>query len=67
MAGLTTTRFYESRGHTFAAAVALPVVNIVVVLLRFYTRKNQNWSIKIDDWLTVPALVSLQIQMPPEC
>jgi hypothetical protein len=57
MATFKAKRFYESPEHTFAVAVALPVINAIVVILRFYTRRKQQWTLQIDDWLTVPALV----------
>ena len=45
-------------GEVLAAGIVLPILGIVFVGLRFYTRMLQKASFGIDDWLTVPALVS---------
>lgn len=51
--------YYMSPGHVIAAAVALSVVDIVAVALRFWTRKIQRQPPKADDWLMIPATVRM--------
>lgn len=51
-------KYYETPGHVIAAAVALSILDIVALFLRFYTRRRKNQGLKIDDWLLVPAVVS---------
>ena len=46
-------------GLVIAAGVVWPVVCITVVVLRFAARKIKNERIGVDDWLMLPALVSL--------
>ena len=41
-----------------AASAALPVICIVVVSLRLWTRHLLKTRLMLDDWLTLPALVS---------
>lgn len=47
-------------GILVAASTAFIPVCTFVVGLRFYTRRVQQMPFKIDDWLTIPALVSQQ-------
>ncbi|KAI0025165.1 plasma membrane protein Pth11-like protein [Xylariomycetidae sp. FL0641] len=47
--------YYDTPGHVIAAAVALSVVDIAAVTLRFLTRKSQKQPLKADDWLMIPA------------
>ncbi|OTB18131.1 hypothetical protein K445DRAFT_19695 [Daldinia sp. EC12] len=47
--------YYMRPGHVIAAAVALSVVDILVVGLRFWARKAQKQLLGSDDWLMVPA------------
>ncbi|RWA05201.1 hypothetical protein EKO27_g9906 [Xylaria grammica] len=47
--------YYETSGHVVAAAVALSVLDIVAVVLRFAARRSQHQALKIDDWLILPA------------
>ena len=49
---------YATSDEIYAAAIVLPVLGIVLVLLRFYARIVQKAGIGIDDWLMIPALVS---------
>lgn len=51
-------KYYETPGHVIAAAVALSILDIVALFLRFYTRRRKNQGLKVDDWLLVPAAVS---------
>ncbi|KAI7772972.1 hypothetical protein LA080_012725 [Diaporthe eres] len=50
-------KYYETPGHVIAAAVALSILDIVALFLRFYTRRTKNQGLKIDDWFLVPAAV----------
>ena len=34
-------------------------LSVITVVLRFYARRRQKAPLQADDWLTVPALVSL--------
>ncbi|KAI0883286.1 uncharacterized protein GGS22DRAFT_38276 [Annulohypoxylon maeteangense] len=49
--------YYMRPGHVVAAAIALSVVDIVAVTLRFWARKVQRQPPKADDWLMIPATV----------
>lgn len=53
-----TFQFVDAK-ETIALATALPAVCIVVVGLRFFTRRLQHVEIGIDDWLAVCGLVGL--------
>ena len=44
-------------GGVLAVSIALPILSIIAVFLRFYTRRLQKAKLGIDDWLTLPALV----------
>ncbi|KAL7625751.1 hypothetical protein AAE478_004974 [Parahypoxylon ruwenzoriense] len=50
-----TRKYYEYPGHVISVAVAFSVVDIVVVVLRFWARKVQRQPLKADDWLMIPA------------
>ncbi|KAI1746489.1 hypothetical protein F4782DRAFT_64031 [Xylaria castorea] len=50
--------YYETPGHVISAAVALSILDIVVVMLRFWTRKSRNQGLETDDWLILPATIS---------
>ena len=50
--------YYQKLWSVVSVAITLPIVDIAAVLLQFYTRKRQRQSIRIDDWLIIPALVS---------
>ena len=50
--------YYNSPSAILAVAIALPILDAIAVALRFYTRRLQRLPLLIDDWLTVPALVS---------
>ncbi|KAI1391574.1 uncharacterized protein F4822DRAFT_190157 [Hypoxylon trugodes] len=47
--------YYMQPDNIIAAAVALSLLDIIVVALRFWTRKIQRQPPKADDWLMVPA------------
>ena len=44
-------------GDVLAVAVALAVVCVLVVSLRFHVRQTRGLGLEIDDWLCLPALV----------
>lgn len=47
---------YAASGQIYAASIVLPVLGIVFVFLRLYSRVLQKISVGIDDWLMLPAL-----------
>lgn len=49
----------------YGVTITLTLLNIIVVPMRFYRRAVARQKLKIDDWLTVPALVR-QIHAPCE-
>lgn len=49
--------YYERPGPVAAAAVALPVLAILAVCLRFYVRIKYKQGLKTDDWVLIPAAV----------
>jgi len=48
-----------STHEVIALSVALPIISIIIVALRFLTRRMQNVKLGIDDWLIVNGLVFL--------
>lgn len=44
-------------GEVAAAAVVLPVIDAILVGLRFYSRHKRNVGYRVEDWLVAPALV----------
>lgn len=50
---------YVTPVETYAVSIILPFLGIVFVLLRFYVRSRQKWSIGIDDWMILSALVCI--------
>ena len=49
--------YYQTPGHIIAMATVLPVLDILAVALRFYTRRKQRLPLKADDWLLIPAVL----------
>lgn len=49
-----------SPGTIIAAGVVFPALGVVFVALRFYTRCIQKARLMMDDYLTLPALVSMR-------
>ncbi|OTA67969.1 hypothetical protein K449DRAFT_324038 [Hypoxylon sp. EC38] len=49
--------YYIRPGHVITTAVALSVMDIAAVALRFWVRRIQRQPSKADDWLMVPAAV----------
>ncbi|KAI1379043.1 hypothetical protein F4677DRAFT_410388 [Hypoxylon crocopeplum] len=55
-------KYFQSPGPVIAAGIVLPVIDIIAVLLRFWTRRKQKQALKTDDWLLIPAtLITLGI------
>ncbi len=48
---------YQTAGHTIATCIALAVLDIIVVALRFWTQRKMRVALKVDDWLVVIATV----------
>lgn len=48
---------YANPASTYTVSILLPILGIIIVGLRVYTRVLQRMSLGIDDWLVVPALV----------
>ena len=42
-------------------ASVFPLLCTIIVGLRFYTRRLQGARTRIDDWLVLPALVSIRV------
>lgn len=49
--------YYETAPHVIAASIALPIVDIFAVALKFRVRRIQKQPFKADDWCLVPATV----------
>ena len=54
-----TSFVWNTKGEVIAAAAILPFLGIVLVALRFYSRISCKAGLGVDDWLIVPATVSL--------
>jgi hypothetical protein len=54
--------YYQLASWNLAAAIVLPILDVVAVFLRLYTRRKQGQPLKVDDWLTIPALVRFPIR-----
>ncbi len=52
-----STFAYAYHGEVIAAGAIFPAVAIIVVGLRFWTRRIKKVALGADDWLIVPALV----------
>ncbi|KAI1432590.1 hypothetical protein GGR50DRAFT_585711 [Xylaria sp. CBS 124048] len=51
-------RYYITEpGYFISAGIALAVLDIMAVSLRFWTRTKQRETLKADDWLMLPATV----------
>jgi hypothetical protein len=51
---------YPSPGDLYAAAIVLPIVGIAAISLRYYVRYTRRVALGADDWLLIPALVSVK-------
>ncbi|KAF7525077.1 hypothetical protein G7054_g11194 [Neopestalotiopsis clavispora] len=49
--------YYETPGHVIAGAIALSVMDVAMLLMRFWTRRKKKQGLKADDWLMVPATI----------
>ncbi|TEY52003.1 hypothetical protein BOTCAL_0261g00030 [Botryotinia calthae] len=47
---------YSNPAAIIAISVLFPILGLVAVSLRFYTRVNARVRLGVDDWLTIPAL-----------
>lgn len=47
-----------------SASSVLPSLCVLAVDLRFYTRRKQHEDLRLDDWLTMPALVTMRYPQP---
>lgn len=51
-------RMYVTRpGFFVSAAMLLPLLDVIAVVLRFRARTKQREALKLDDWLMIPATV----------
>ncbi|KAI0168902.1 hypothetical protein GGR52DRAFT_552777 [Hypoxylon sp. FL1284] len=50
--------YYETAGHVMTAGIALSVVDVVVLCLRFWVRTSKRQGLRMDDWLILAATVS---------
>jgi hypothetical protein len=50
-----TQYYYQTSGHVVAAGVALALLNIGVVTMRFSGRIKEKQPLLMDDWLLLPA------------
>ena len=48
---------YATPGGTYTVSILLPILGIIIVGPRIYTRVLQRASLGVDDWLMLPALV----------
>lgn len=55
---------YISPPFMLSASAVLPSLCILVVGLRFYTRRIQRLDLRLDDWLAMAALVTMQYPQP---
>ncbi|KAI6085049.1 hypothetical protein F4821DRAFT_241794 [Hypoxylon rubiginosum] len=49
------SKYYETAEHAITASVALSVVDMITVALKFWTRRIQKQPLMADDWLLVLA------------
>ncbi|KAF2812872.1 uncharacterized protein BDZ99DRAFT_568176 [Mytilinidion resinicola] len=43
----------------YPVSIVLAILDVIAVGLRFYARRRQKQSLRIDDWLIIPALVMM--------
>lgn len=58
---------YATPAAVIVISVLFPVLGILVVSLRFYTRGRAKIRPWIDDWLTIPALVRVFLPTTHQC
>jgi hypothetical protein len=49
--------YHQTVPHVIAASIALSVVDVVAVSLKFWVRWMHNQALMADDWLLIPATV----------
>ena len=54
----------DNPSYVLAAGIVMPILAIVFVALRFYTRSKQKLPYGLDDWLALPALVRVHARKP---
>ncbi|KAI0403838.1 hypothetical protein F4802DRAFT_271826 [Xylaria palmicola] len=47
--------YWCTPAHVIAAAIGLFILDITFVTLRFVARKKQRQTLKVDDWIVIPA------------
>lgn len=52
---------YATAGEVYSASIALPVMGIISLAIRWYQRCHQRQGVGVDDWLMVPSLVRIVI------
>lgn len=55
---------YATPNSIIAVGAIFPILSIFAVILRFYTRYVQKAALLVDDWLTLPAMVSVIVTCP---
>ncbi|TVY18137.1 hypothetical protein LARI1_G004490 [Lachnellula arida] len=50
-------RTYATPAAVILISVLFPILGLIAVFLRFYTRIKANGRLWVDDWLTIPALM----------
>ena len=53
--------YFLNRAATLAVGIVFPLLGSLAVGLRFKGRLQNKSGLGVDDWLTIPALVSLEI------
>ncbi|RDA86047.1 hypothetical protein CP532_1280 [Ophiocordyceps camponoti-leonardi (nom. inval.)] len=54
---MEATSYYQQPGHIIAAAVVFPVLALLAVCLRLWTRWKHGQGFRPDDWLIIPAVI----------
>ena len=50
-------RTYATPAAVIVISILFPILGLIAVSLRFYTRTTAKIRLWVDDWLTIPALV----------
>lgn len=58
-------KYYETAEHVIAASIALPIVDVFAVALKFRVRRIQKQPWRADDWCLVAATVRRFSAPPP--
>lgn len=60
------SKTYTTPTSIIVISVLFPILGVIAVSLRFYTRTKAKIGLWIDDWLTLPALVrSFMVELVP--